>query len=369
MNSFEFTDKELRRSAARVRRQLLSARDTQDAEAFPFSEGFEANMDTLLRKTRRKTAAAKAVRRGLATCFAVALCLGAWLTFDVGAREAVIDWSRNLFSYAHVDYVELTDPVEDTGPLPDLALPEMVPYFLPNDDYREVSREHTAGQYTVTYQAEDEFSAFSITCRVIPDRSSAIDIVYPDLPGTTETIIGSQIYTLFTPQDATQCKNLSWFGHREDYSFMLVSIAFYFDAETAIKIADHTMYKQQAEALTLPARHLSFVPKLFTPRPYGNSYSEEEFIYQYTGHEEPDDGFLLTYHRLGDPGFIFSESDFQKVFTKTVVQVNGRDARLYTHKYMDFDRLLMWDDGELEYGLLFNGIDPETAIAIAEGVE
>lgn len=369
MNTREFTDEELRQSAAQVREQLLRAPDTQDSVPFPFSEAFEDNMDTLLRQNRRKNKAASSFRRAMAACLAIVMCLGAWLAVDVDAREAVIDWVKELFSYGETMHVIAHQSK------PEDPLPEMVAYYLPSDKYQEVERETDGEKTVVTYATEDSASAFGFTYEWAPRAGEYWFEKPQDTPGSQELLIDYEDYFLFTPDDPSLPKTLSWYSFHSNSWTMQFTLSFYFDTETALKVAQNIIPQEKAEQMTLPAKRVTYVPKglqIFNRHLSEGHCTAHYFNVEDGSYDNSTRRFLLTYHRTGFEGAIYSDDSLKTGFTKTIVPVNGTDGRLYSlndTRFGQFGKLLIWNEGDLEFALLFSGIDIETAVAIAESVE
>ena len=364
MKKSTFSEENLRNAAAEVREAMVNDPALDAMETPRCSEVFQKNMHALLRKNRCKVNAMIGFKRAMAACLALVLCMGAWLAVDVDAREDVIDWAKNLLNYGHAEY-------ERVGQLPpDSQLPELVAYYLPSEDYKEIRREYDGNKCTVTYKGDAEDSLFSISYTLTPETFDNGNIVFHDIPGTTDIIFSSEWYQLHTPEDSTQCKNLGWFTMRM-LPTLEISLAYYFDDETAVRIANHIMTREQAEELTLPIKYFSPMPDGFEI--WSTDYTSDKITHYYrfdvTDFIDAERKLALSYHRLGDPGEFYDETRYQKLFTETTVQIGGKDARLYTYNKGNTYSLLMWDDGQLEYELMFDGIDVETAIKMAESIQ
>ena len=366
MNRRAFSDDKLRQAAAKVRNAMVNDPSLDAMETPRCSEAFQKNMGALLQNNHRNVKVATGFKRAMAACLAVVLCMTAWLAIDVDAREAVMDWAKNLFSYGQPNY-------ESFEYLPrDNQLPELVAYYLPSKDYKQISREYDGDKCTVTYKGDAEDALFSISYSIGPEiySWSGSPFSFDYNTGTSEVIISKDSYALYTPQDTTQCKNLGMIRHVEGDVSLEIIIAYYFDHEIAIRIADHIMTREQAEELTLPIKYLDFVPENFV---LGEThYNSTNITYRYYYHR-PTNGSIarlaLNYHRLGEHGEFYDEQFYPMAFTETVVQISGKDARLYTYNRGTLYTLLVWDDGEIEYELQFNEIDVETAIKIAENIQ
>lgn len=369
MKHTDFTDKALETAASEVREQLLKAPDTQDAQAFPFSEDFENSMDAMLRKNRRKVNAMTGFKRAMAACLAVALCMTAWLAVDVDAREAIIEWAKSLFSYGS------TMRVEAYQSKPEDPLPEMVAYYLPDKGYQEVSRETDGEKIVVTYAAEDSSVAFGFTYEWAPIAGEYWFDTPQDTSGSLEMIYDFEDYSLFTPDDLNLPKTLSWYSFHSNSWTMQFTLSFYFDTETALKVAENILPREKAEQMTLPAKRVTYVPeglRIFNRFNSQGHCTSHYFNIEEGSYDSSARRFLFTYHRTGFEGALYNDNSFKTGFTKTIVPVNDTDGRLYTlnnSRFGRFGKLLVWNEGDLEFALLFSGIDVETAVAIAESVE
>lgn len=149
---FPFPEADLR-AAARVAGQALTEALPQPEDCrTAFSQGFQRNMERLIRKTDR-SGWVTGLRR--VACFFLALLLSgtAWLTVDAQAREKVFGWvSQQLENTRHYFFVEEEKVLPEKSPDISYVLP-VVPeeYRLEDTDKTETHRDwlyvNDNGQY------------------------------------------------------------------------------------------------------------------------------------------------------------------------------------------------------------------------------
>lgn len=120
---FPFPEADLR-AAARVAGQALTEALPQPEDCrTAFSQGFQRNMERLIRKTDR-SGGVTGLRR--VACFFLALLLSgtAWLTVDAQAREKVFGWmSQQLENTRHYFFVEEEEVLPEKSPEISYVLP------------------------------------------------------------------------------------------------------------------------------------------------------------------------------------------------------------------------------------------------------
>lgn len=102
MNDGFFSEAALRQAAVSVRRSMLDSMPPPSQCTHEFSPAFQAKLERLILRERRRRSARKAMKRVAMFFLAVLVSAGAWLTVDAGAREAFFSWVRDVYTGAHV---------------------------------------------------------------------------------------------------------------------------------------------------------------------------------------------------------------------------------------------------------------------------
>ncbi|MBQ6540224.1 MAG: DUF4367 domain-containing protein [Oscillospiraceae bacterium] len=119
MNSLTFTDADLRAAAAEVREAMLRALAGPGECTHEFSEAFKEKMRPLFARAKRKQRN-RGILRSIAAIFILLfISMTVWLSVDAEAREAVLNWVRQIYE----DRAVYTfDTVAQPGELPDYEI-------------------------------------------------------------------------------------------------------------------------------------------------------------------------------------------------------------------------------------------------------
>lgn len=135
--SYSFSDGELREAAVKVMYALADALPENPEPEHAFSEGFQAKMRKLIRKSRAAQAFRTLARGAAAVLLMALITASVWLAFDGEARADFLQWVRNEYENGIV-YKFFARREEKT-------LPEIVFGWLPEgcvESSAEVSRDH-----------------------------------------------------------------------------------------------------------------------------------------------------------------------------------------------------------------------------------
>lgn len=91
MKEQNFSDRELRAAAGKVRRSMLEAMPEQTRHDFP--EDFDLKIRRIGAREKRRRAIFSALRHAAVACLAVALILTTWVAMDVEAGDNSIRWT------------------------------------------------------------------------------------------------------------------------------------------------------------------------------------------------------------------------------------------------------------------------------------
>lgn len=96
-DEFPFSEDALRTAAEQVGRSLLSSQTEGAEPPHVFSEGFEAEMDRLLRRRRTRELRQRLLRGTAAVLAALLILSGTWLLTDNQARADFLLWTKEIF--------------------------------------------------------------------------------------------------------------------------------------------------------------------------------------------------------------------------------------------------------------------------------
>ena len=116
MNSFTFTDAELKAAAAQVREAMLSSLPDPEKCTHEFSDTFKAKMKPLFARAERKQRGRGVIRSIAAIFILLFISMTIWLSVDAEAREAVLNWVRHVYEDR---VVYIFDTVAQSGELPE----------------------------------------------------------------------------------------------------------------------------------------------------------------------------------------------------------------------------------------------------------
>jgi hypothetical protein len=97
MNSFTFTDAELKAAAGQVREAMLRSLPDPDKCTHEFSEAFNEKMRPLLARSERRQRGRNVLRSIAAILILLFISMTVWLSVDAEAREAVLNWVRQVY--------------------------------------------------------------------------------------------------------------------------------------------------------------------------------------------------------------------------------------------------------------------------------
>ena len=97
MNSFTFTDTELKAAAGQVREAMLRSLPDPDKCTHEFSEAFNEKMRPLIARSERRQRGRNVLRSIAAILILLFISMTVWLSVDAEAREAVLNWVRQIY--------------------------------------------------------------------------------------------------------------------------------------------------------------------------------------------------------------------------------------------------------------------------------
>ena len=97
MNDVSFSEEALKQAAASVRRSMLDSMPPPSQCAHEFSPEFQAKIQRLISRERRRGSIRKAMKRVAMFFLVVLVSAGVWLTVDAEARGAFFSWVRETY--------------------------------------------------------------------------------------------------------------------------------------------------------------------------------------------------------------------------------------------------------------------------------
>lgn len=214
MNDIFFSEEALKQAAASVRRSMLDSMPPPSRCAHEFSPEFQAKIQYLISRERRRGSVCKAMKRVVMFFLAVLVSVGAWLTVDAEARAAFFSWVREVYQ-EHIVYRFTGAPVAE-------ELPAYRITWLP-EGYEEVDAYSNADRYNAFYQQGDDImSAFVFEYIFVQDGSLTELLLIDEGDYNYKTIdvngVQADFYEALLPGE-TNC--LIWFDESTNIVFRI----------------------------------------------------------------------------------------------------------------------------------------------------
>lgn len=207
------SDDDLRKAARMVRDSMLESLPGPSECEHEFSQDFYEKMEKLLSKERMHRTFRKAMQRVAVAFLAIVLGTGIWLSVDVEARAAVINWVREVYEDS-VFYRFFNDS--------DVSLPV---YRLKDigDDYRIVFEDEDATSYSIFYRNDESGESIFFEYLIIQE-GHVLGVLENQADYVHETVqIGATVgdYYDFTEKGSSDI--LVWIDEKNNIAFALNS--------------------------------------------------------------------------------------------------------------------------------------------------
>lgn len=227
MNNASFSEKELKQAAAAVRRSMLDSIPPPSQCTHEFSPAFQAKMERLISRERRRGSVRKAMKR-VAMFFLAALAgVSVWLTVDAEARTAFSSWVQEVYENSIV-YRFFGEPAAEELPAYRLS-------WVP-EGYEVIDCYEGNEIFSVFYQNSDNlYDIFMFEYSFIQD-SSYMEMLIDETSFTYKKVtvdgIQADFYQALNPGETN---NLIWIDEDEGVVF---EIDGFLDETVIMRIAE-----------------------------------------------------------------------------------------------------------------------------------
>lgn len=216
MNSFSFSDADLRKAAGSVRDSMLQELSASPDHAHIFTDAFKQKIQPLFIKDQHRRTMQKILRRIAAVFLAILIGIGTWLAVTPSARAAVLDWIREIYEDSIIYWFINLDTSS--------ALPEYVPTWLP-DGYHEVDIYEDESMRNLFYQNETKDSNIVFEYFILTENSTGhLEFLYDVDDLALESVdINGIIADYYPAGGASNTHNLIWIDETQNIVFLVHS--------------------------------------------------------------------------------------------------------------------------------------------------